>query len=109
MNLSVVRWLLANNGVLLEISKIMQGWSSSLSSAAKLEIVYKIGLAIIPAVESFPVVASASASDEAGEESETKVMCQQLSMVGIDWATFQDVLLPLIIAILKVLIANKHE
>lgn len=106
MNVSVMKWLLANRSVLLECVELAKAWKDTLPYVQKWEIVDKIARKVIPLVE--PAKAKALWLDIPQEQEESyPAVCMSLGAecyaLGVDWKLIVDVIIPIIITILQAL------
>lgn len=110
MNVSVMKWLLANRSVLVECIELAKAWKDTLPYVQKWEIVDKIARKVLPLVE--PAKAKALWLDIPQPDSEDSypVACMSIGAecqaLGFDWKLIVEVIIPIVISILQTL-ANK--
>jgi hypothetical protein len=114
MNVSAMKWLLANRQALLDCIELAKGWTDTLPYPQKWDIVDKIARRLIPLIE--PAKAKAlwldgfdTASPATSAES-YPVMCMSIGAdcqaLGLDWKLIVEVILPIVISILQALAKN---
>lgn len=97
MNLKVVSWLIAHRDVLMKIVAAVQKFNADSSYLDKWKIVDEVARLIIPIIDN-EVKAAAVEPD-----GDVNIYAAQIMDLGIDWKTFIDVILPIIMAILQTL------
>lgn len=113
MNLRVIKFLLANQTVLLKIIEIGKGWRKDLPFIEQWLLVDSIARLLIPVLESQAVSVKALSGrfgDLEDEEDYEALLFQagaEFGILGVDWELLTTVILPLVIAILKALAAGK--
>jgi hypothetical protein len=114
MNLRVIKFLLANQTVLLKIIEIGKGWRKDLPFIEQWLLVDSIARLLIPVLESQAVsvkALSGSRFDLLDDEEDYEALLFQagaeFGILGVDWELLTTVILPLVIAILKALAAGK--
>lgn len=95
----VVKWLLANVGVLREISAIVAQWSEADTLAERLEIVYAVAKALLPVIDSFPLLTSQSISEEDGEQ----ILVTAQAAAGIPLPVLIQVVVPIVTALIQLI------
>jgi len=113
MNLRVIKFLLANQTVLLKIIEIGKGWRKDLPFIEQWLLVDSIARLLIPVLESQAVSVQALSGgfgDLEDQEDYEALLFQagaEFGILGVDWELLTTVILPLVIAILKALAAGK--
>ena len=114
MNLRVIKFLLANQVVLLQIIEIGKGWRKDMPFIEQWLLVDAIARLLIPVLDSQAVsvkALSTSRFDPLEEEEDYDALLFQagaeFGFLGVDWETLTTVILPLVMAILKALAAGK--
>ena len=121
MNLKVLQWLLAHKDVLLKIVEVAKGYSKSLPYLQQWEIADKVARLIIPVLEAESAKPRALATDDIydlfGDDSklapprEVQVLQAgtEVSALAIDWKLLAETILPLVVAILRALMASGED
>lgn len=102
----VVRWLLQHTGVLKDIAAIVAGWTDGLSLAGKLEIVYKIALALVPVIETFPVFKAQAVEITEAEAEEDLVKVQA---IGIPLPIILTIIGPIVSTLINIIIQRRND
>jgi len=117
MNIKVVKFLLANQTALLALVEIAKKWKKNLPYAEQWELVNQAAKVIIPVLEAQAVSPKALTksrfTDEDYEEQDFEALAftagVEFAALGVDWKTFIDVIIPLVIYVLKLLATGKDE
>lgn len=121
MNLKVLKWLLAHKDVLLKVVDVAKGYSKSLPYLQQWEIADKVARLIIPVLEAEAALPRALANDDIydlfGDDAKLtpprEVQLLQagteVSVLAIDWKLIAETILPLVVAILRALMASEDE
>jgi hypothetical protein len=117
LNIKVVKFLLANQTALLALVEIAKKWRKDLPYADQWELVNQAAKVIIPVLEAQAVSPKALTksrfTDEDYEEQDFEALAftagVEFSALGVDWKTFIDVIIPLVIYVLKLLATGKDE
>lgn len=121
MNLKVLQWLLAHKDVLLKIVEVAKGYSKSLPYLQQWEIADKVARLIIPVLEAESAKPRALATDDIydlfGDDAnlapprEVQVLQAgtEVSALAIDWKLIAETILPLVVAILRALMASGED
>lgn len=115
MNVSAMKWLLANRQALLDCVELAKGWKDTLPYPQKWDIVDKIARKLIPLIE--PAKAKALWLDQevrpTSEVDSYPVMCMSIGAecqaLGLDWKLIVEVILPIVISILQAIAKNPVE
>lgn len=99
MNLKILRWLLANKDVLLQIVDVVKPWHKDLPLLAHWEIVDKVARLVIPVLTD-DEIASLLAFDY-GDDVQAFAAGAEVQALGIDWMTLVKLIIPLLEAILR--------
>lgn len=103
MNLRVVSWLIAHRDVLMKIVAAVQKFDMDSSYLDKWTIIDEIARLLIPVIDDEVRTASTE------PDGDVQIYAAQIMDLGIDWKTFIDIVLPIIMAILQVLTKKKEE
>lgn len=106
MNLSVIRWLIANRETLVKCVEIVSKFDAESSILEKWEIVDEIARVIIPLIE---VEDAVEMLWESGDEYEAMSQGVELQALGVDWQVIVNTLVPIIVAILRALTASQQD
>ena len=117
LNVKVIKFLLANQAALLALVEIAKKWQRNLPYSDQWELVNQAAKVIIPVLESQAVSPKALTksrfTDEDYEEQDFEALAftagVEFAALSVDWKTFIDVIIPLVIYILKLLAAGKDE
>jgi hypothetical protein len=102
---AILKWLLSNSTVLREIGHIVSGWSDTLTLAQKLEIVYLIAKAVLPVIETFPLLQAQALSESEQEE----VVATAQAEYGIPVPILLSVVAPIVSALIQVMINRRNH
>ena len=102
----VIRWLLSHTQVLRSLSEIVAQWTSGLSLAEKLDIIYKVAQALLPIIESFPLFQASALPITAEDEEEQLAYAQSL---GIAPLILVNVLAPIVVNLIRSLLSPDDE
>lgn len=103
MNLQVIQWLIAHRDVLLKIVAAVKKFQVDSSYLDKWSIIDEVARLLIPLIDDQVQAFSAEPDGDAN------VYAASIMDLGIDWQTFIDVILPLIITIIQMLTKKKDE
>ena len=117
MNIKVVKFLLAHQAALLALVEIAKKWRKDLPYADQWELVNQVAKILIPVLEAQAVSPKALMksrfTDEDYEEQDFEALAftagVEFAALGVDWKTFIDVIIPLVIYVLKLLATGKDE
>jgi hypothetical protein len=105
VNIQIIQWLLKNKDVLLQVVGIAKTWKKDLPYIQQWELVDKIARLVVPVIEaelSQPHTMSAVDAEVA-----TLAAGAELNALGIDYQTLIETVIPIIVAILQALVAQK--
>lgn len=103
----IVKWLLANTSVLKDLAGIVSKWSDSLSLSDKLEIVYSIAKALLPAIESFPMFQAQGVNLPSEEDAQKDLATVQA--LGIPLPILLDVIAPIVTTLINLIISRRNQ
>lgn len=106
MNLSVIRWLIANREALVKCVEIVSKFEAESSLLEKWDLVDEVARVIIPLVEYEDAV---ELLWETGDEYEAMSQGVELQALGVDWQMIVNTLVPIIVAILRALTASSQD
>jgi len=117
LNVKVVKFLLSNQAALLALVEIAKKWRKDSPYADQWELVNQAAKVIIPVLEAPAVSPKALTKsrfhDEDYEEQDYEALAftagVEFAGLGVDWKTFIDVIIPLVIYVLKLLATGKDE
>jgi len=117
LNVKVVKFLLANQAALLALVEIAKKWSKSLPYEDQWELVNQAAKVIIPVLKanelSPKALIKSRFTDEDYEEQDFEALAftagVEFAALSVDWKTFIDVIIPLVIYVLKLLATGKDE
>ena len=102
----VIRWLLSHTQVLRKLSEIVTQWTSELSLAEKLDIVYRVAQALLPIIESFPLFQAQALPLSPEDEEEQLAYAQSL---GISPLILVNVIAPIVVSLIRSLLSSEDE
>lgn len=102
----VVRWLLQHTGVLKDIAALVAGWTDGLSLSGKLEIVYKVALALVPVIETYPVFKSQAVEITEAEAEQDLV---EIQAIGIPLPVILTIIGPIVSTLINILIQRRQD
>lgn len=107
MNLKVLRWLMAHRDVLTKVLEIAKKWDSSASMVARWAVVDEIARVVLPVLEKEHTNVSALEYSYEGYDEDEAVEVFSLGVeagiLGIDWKTLVEVIIPIVMALLDAL------
>lgn len=106
MNLSVIRWLIANREVLAKCVEIVSKFEAESSLLEKWDIVDEIARVVIPLIEFEDAVEMLW---ESGDEYEAMSQGVELQALGVDWQMIVNTVVPIIVAILRALTSSQQD
>src|SRR5210317_35968 len=106
VNLSVIRWLIANREVLAKCVEIVSKFEAESSLLEKWDIVDEIARVIIPLIEFEDAVEMLW---ESGDEYEAMSQGVELQALGVDWQMIVNTVVPIIVAILRALTSSQQD
>ena len=117
VNMKVVKFLLANQAVLLKVVEIAKSWRKDLPYVEQWALVDSIARILIPVLEAQAVAPKALTKhrfhDEDYEDQNYEAMAfgagAEFAAMGVDWKLLVDVILPIVLSILKALAAGQED
>lgn len=101
MNLKILRWLLANKDVLLQVVEVVRPWHKDLPLLAHWEIVDKVARLVIPVLTADDIVAMLEFDYE--DDVQAFAAGAEVQAMGVDWMTLVKLIIPVLEAILRAL------
>jgi hypothetical protein len=105
MNLQIIKWLIANKDVLLQVVEAVKPWRKDLSPIQHWEIVDQVARVIIPALTQDDI--EALTTEDWEDNIEAFALGVEYSALGIEWVTLIQVIIPILQAILRALATNE--
>lgn len=116
MNLKVLKWLLAHRDAILQIVEIAKAYNKSLPLIEQWNIADKIARVVIPifqaeAISPLELVTECYYAQSFEEDRDMEILATggSVAALGIDWKMLVETILPLVVAILKMLASEDEE
>lgn len=117
MNLRVLKWLLAHRDAILQIVEIAKEYNKALPLIEQWNIADKIARVVIPIFQAEAISPQELATEpytamlHNDEERDMEILAtgESVAALGIDWKLLVETILPLVVAILKMLVSEDEE
>lgn len=100
MNVSVVKWLLANRKALQQMIDASKGWHKDMPYLEQWEVVDQIARILLPILDP-QSVSRLMAAEPAPTVVSAMALGAEVQALGVDWKLVVEVIIPIIISILQ--------